>query len=95
MLELKITAQLLSSAENDIIGIKEAIIYLVEQWSDVVKVEVKTSEPLQLTLGNKPEIRQTVTVAAAMQAIKAHNLTLEEMQNVVAALVELTKLEGA
>lgn len=94
MLELKVIAYLLSSAEKDIIGIKEAIVYFIEQWSDVVKVEVKTSEPLQLTLGNKPEIRQTVTVAAAMQAIKEHNLTLEEMQNVAAALIELTKLEG-
>ncbi len=94
MLELKVIAQLLSSAEKDIIGIKEAIVYFIEQWSDVVKVEVKASEPLQLTLGDKPEIRQTVTVAVAMQAIKEHNLTIEEMQNVAAALIELTKLEG-
>lgn len=90
MLELKITVQLLDSAEKDIIGIKEALAYMFEkkEWADVIKFEIKTSEPLQLTLG---EIRQTITKARALQELKAKNLTLPEMQNIVAALAELSK----
>ncbi len=88
MLELKITVQLLDSAEKDIIGIKEALAYMFEKWADVIKFEIKASEPLQLTLG---EIRQTITKARALQELKAKNLTLPEMQNIVAALAELSK----
>jgi len=93
MLELNIKAKLLDKAGQEMIGIKDAIAYVVEKWLVSIEFSIDDSEPLQLSLTDKPEIRQTVTVAAAMQAIKAHNLTLEEMQNVAAALVELTKLE--
>lgn len=91
MLELKITVQLLGSAEKDIIGIKEAIAYLLEKWADVIKFEIKTSEPLQLTMGDKSQIRQKITKAFALQELKAKNLTLDEMQNIVAALAELSQ----
>ena len=95
MLELNIKAKLLDKAGQEMIGIKDAIAYVVEKWLVSIEFSIDDSEPLQLSLTYKPKIRQTVTVAAAMQAIKAHNLTLEEMQNVAAALVELTKLESS
>lgn len=94
MLELKITALLHSSAEKDIIGIKESIAYLVEKWADVLSIDVKAAEPLQITFGEKSNIRQSVTVQSAIAEIKKHNLTIEEMQNIVAALIELSKIEN-
>lgn len=90
MLELKITVQLLNSAEKDVIGIKEAISYLLEKWADVIRFEIKASEPLQLTLGDKPEIRQKVTKALALQELKDKNLTLTEIQNITSALIDLS-----
>ena len=95
MLELNIKAKLLDKAEQEMIGIKDAIAYVVEKWLISIEFHIDDSQPLQLTLTDKPKIRQSVTVAAAIQAIKEHNLTLEEMQNVAAALVELTKLEDS
>ena len=50
MLELKITAKLLNSAEKDIIGIKEVLASAIEKWADVISIDVTASEPLQLTL---------------------------------------------
>lgn len=94
MFELKITAQVHSSAEKNIIGIKEEIAYAIENVADVLFVDVKASEPLQLTFGEKSQIRQKVTVQSALAEIRKHNLTLEEMQNVVSALIELSKAEG-
>lgn len=94
MLELKITAKLLNSAEKDIIGIKEVLASTIEKWADVISIDVTTSEPLQLTLEDKPQIRPKVTMQTALSEITKQNLTLEEMQNIVSALIELTKIEG-
>ena len=93
MLELKITAQMLDSAEPDIIGIKEAISNLIENWADVIEIDVRSSTPSQLSLVKKPEFRQEITVKKALEEIKKHSLTVKEMQNITQAFIEFTKLE--
>lgn len=94
MLELKITAKLLNSAEKEIIGIKEVLASTIEKWADVIHIDVTASEPLQLTLEDKVKIRPKVTMQLALAELIKLDLTLEEMQNVAAALIELTKIEG-
>lgn len=92
MLELNIKAQLLSGAEAEMIGIKDAIAYIVEPWAVKLDFKIDNSAPLQLTMTDKPQIRQTVTVAAAKQALQSENLTIEEYQNIIEAIIDLTKI---
>ena len=94
MLELKITAQMLDSAESDIIGIKEAISNLIENWADVIEIDVRSSTPSQLSLAKKPEFRQEITVKKALEEIEKASLTVEEMQNIITAIIEINKIEG-
>lgn len=94
MLELKITARLLNSAEKDIIGIKEVLASAIEKWADVIHIDVTASAPMQLTLEEKATVRPKVTMQSALSELEKHNLSIEEMQNIAAALVELTKIEG-
>ena len=93
MIEVIITAKLLDSAEPDIIGIKEALASVVEEWIDCISIDVRASAPLQLTFEDKPEIRQKVTVAAVVEELKKRNLTIEEYRNIEEALIELTRID--
>ncbi len=92
MIEVIITAKLLNSAESDMIGIKEALATVTEKWADLISIEVKSSAPLQMTFDDKPKIRQTVTVAAALEYFKKNKLTAEEGQNIIQALIEHNKI---
>ncbi len=92
MLELNIKAKLLDKAGQEMIGIKDAIAYVVEKWLVSIEFSIDDSEPLQLSLTDKPKIRQTVTVAAAKQALQSKNLTIEEYQNIIEAIIDLTKI---
>ena len=95
MLELKITAQMLDSAESDIIGIKEALSNLIEKWADVVHIDVKPSPPLQLKIiENKTAVREKLTVSKVLEEIEKASLTVEEMQNIISAIIEINKIEG-
>lgn len=90
MIEVIVTAKFLNTAEADMIGIKDALAAVVEKWSDLISIDVRSSAPLQLTLDG---IRPKLTAAAAMEEIKKHNLTLEEMRNMIQAVIELNKIE--
>ena len=92
MIEVIITAKFLNSAEPDIIGIKEALATVTEKWVDLISIDVKSSAPLQLTFEDKPEIRQKVTVAAALEYFEKNKLTAEEGQNIIQALIERNKI---
>lgn len=54
MLELNIKAQLLPGAEAEMIGIKDAIAYIVEPWAVKLEFKIDDSAPQQLTLTDKP-----------------------------------------
>lgn len=92
MFEVIITAKLLDSAESEVIGIKEALAAVVEPWADCISIDVKTSAPLQMTFEDKPQIRQTVTAAAALEYFKKNKLTVDEGQNIIQALIEYNKI---
>lgn len=95
MLELKITAKMLDVAEPDIIGIKEALSNLIEKWADVVYIDVKPSPPLPLKMiENKMTVREKLTVSKALEEIEKASLTVEEMQNIISAIIEINKIEG-
>ncbi len=95
MLELKITAKMLDVAEPDIIGIKEALSNLIEKWADVIYIDVKPSQPLQLKIiDNKTTVREKLTVSKALEEIEKASLTVEEMQNIIKAIIEINKIEG-
>ena len=95
MLELKITAKMLDVAEPEIIGIKEALSNLIEKWADVVYIDVKPSPPLQLKIiENKTTVREKLTVSKALEEIEKASLTVEEMQNIISAIIEINKIEG-
>lgn len=93
MLELNITAQVHNRASGNIIGLKEEIASKLEDVADVLFIDVKVSEPLQLSLDDKPKIRQTLTVNAARSELLKHLLTLDEYKNIIQAIVDITKIE--
>lgn len=95
MLELNITAQAHGKAASNIIGLKEEITYALESIADILFIDVKASAPLQLTLTDKPRVRQTVTKQTALDALVKADLTVEEHKNIIAAIIELNKIEGA
>lgn len=94
MIELIITAKLLDSAGEDIIGIKEALASTVEHWVDCIGIDVKPSAPLQMTFEDKPRIREKITVGAVIDYLNKNNLTVEEQQNVIRALIEHNKIKA-
>ena len=94
MLELKITAHVHGKAESNIRGLKEEIAGKLESIADILFIDVKASAPLQLTLTDKPKVRQTVTKQTALDALAKANLTVEEHKNIIAAIIELNKTEG-
>ncbi len=92
MLELNITAQAHGKAASNIIGLKEEITYALENIADILFIDVKAAEPLQLSFEDKPKIRQKVTVNSAKAELLKHELTIEECQNIAKALVDITKI---
>lgn len=94
MIELIITAKLLDSAGADIIGIKEALAATVEPWSDCISIDVKSSAPLQMTFEGKPQIREKITVGAVADYLNKNNLTVEEQQNIIQAIINNNKIDA-
>lgn len=94
MLELNIIAQAHGKTASNIIGLKEEVAYALENIADILFIDVKVSAPLQLTLTDKPRVRQTVTKQSALDALVKANLTVEEHKNIIAAIIELNKMEG-
>lgn len=93
MLELNITARIHNRASDNIIGLKEEIAYKLEDVADVLFIDVKASAPLQLSLDDKPKIRQTLTVERAREELIKNKLTIEEYKNIIQAIVDITKIE--
>ena len=94
MFEVIVTAKLLDSAEPDIIGIKEALATVIEKWTDCISSDVKLSAPMQMTFEDKPKIREKITVGAVMDYLNNNNLTVEEQQNIIQAIIERNKIES-
>ncbi|MBR2867848.1 MAG: hypothetical protein IKB88_02120 [Clostridia bacterium] len=94
MFEVIITAKLLDSAEPDIIGIKEALATVIEKWTDCISIYVKSSAPLQMTFEDKPQIREKITVGAAIDYLNKNKLTIEEQQNIIQAIIKNNKIEA-
>lgn len=92
MIEVIAKIQLCNGAEEDIIGIKDALASVVEGWKDNISFDIRTNVPSQLELDGKGGIRQSVTVAAAREALEARNLTQEELKNIAQALVEVSNI---
>lgn len=92
MLELNIKVLVHSNAEKNIIGIKEEIAYKLEGVADVLMINVKDASPLQMRFNDGyTHICEKVTYEKALDELKKANLSLEELQNIVAALIEESK----
>lgn len=94
MLDVIIKVRVLSGAEDEIIGIKESLSNEIERWGwvDVVSIDVKPVEkPQKIKLGNV--IRDKLTKDKVEYELKAKNITLEEMQEIIAAIIDLQKLD--
>ncbi len=93
MLELNITAKVHSRASDNIIGLKEEIANKLEDVADILFIDVNVSAPLQLSLDDKPKIRQTLTVSRAREELIKNKLTIEEYKNIIQAIIEIKKIE--
>lgn len=94
MLDVIIKVRVLPGAEDEIIGIKEALSNEIERWGwvDVVSVDVKPVEkPQQIKLGSV--IRDKLTKDKVIYELKAKNITVEEMQEIIAAIIDLQKID--
>lgn len=94
MLDAIIKVRVLPGAEDEIIGIKESLSNEIERWGwvDVVSIDVKPVEkPQQIKLGNV--IRDKLTKEKAICELKAKNITVEETQEIIAAIIELQRID--
>lgn len=94
MLDVIIKVRVLPGAEDEIIGIKESLANEIERWGwvDVISIDVKPVEkPQQIKFGNV--IRDKLTKEKAICEFKAKNITVEEMQEIIAAIIEMTRID--
>ncbi len=95
MLELNVKILVHSNAENNIIGVKEQVAYALEGIADVLMINVKDASPLQMRFNDGyTHICEKVTVQSALEELRKRNLSLEELQNIVAALIEESKTKS-
>lgn len=95
MLDVIIKVRVLSGAEDEIIGIKESLSNEIERWGwvDVVNIDVKPIEAAQqIRIGNV--IRDKLTKETVLKELKKRSYSVEELQEIVSAIVELTRLPG-
>ncbi len=96
MLKMIITATLHNSAEKDIIGIKEALTDFTAEWIDVWNIDVKeVSEdcpPEQIDFESLSPNHKPITVDDAVNEILSRNLTVEDMQNFITALIKASNM---
>ena len=93
MFELNISVRVHDNARKNIIGLKDDIASRIESVADVLFIDVKDADPLQLSFDNPQRIRQTVTVSKAREELIKNKLSIEEYKNIIQAIVDITKIE--
>lgn len=89
---IKVEVMLSNSAEEDIIGIKEALAALLEAWDDVRGFDVRSYYPEQLKLAKELNARKRLTFAGAIEMLTEAEYDLQELRAICAAAVEITKI---
>lgn len=93
MIEVIITAKLLDSAENDIIGIKEALVSTIEPWADCTGVQVRTHTEFPVIHEDNALTEDKITVGTALGfLLHQRALSVDEQVNVIRAFFEYNKI---
>ncbi len=93
MIEVIITAKLLDSAENDVIGIKEALASTIEPWADCTEIQVRTHTAFPVILENSTWVKDKITVGTALGfLLNQRELNIDEQMNVIRAFFEYNRI---